>query len=137
VSFLLDTSVLSEYTKPKPHAGLHQWLHTTDPGAMFLSTITIFEIRVGIESMPDGRKGQALAQWLESDVPNAYRGRLLPVSVEVADRAARLVVAARMKGWNDLEMDALIAATALVHGMAVVTLNRKHFERLGVELVTF
>jgi predicted nucleic acid-binding protein len=104
---------------------------------MFLSTITVFEIRVGIEPMPEGKRKQALTRWLEDEVPRTFQGRMLPVTAEVADRAGRLVVAARMKGWNDLEMDALIAATALVHGMKVVTLNRKDFERLGVELVTF
>ena len=137
MSFLLDTSVLSEYTKPKPHPGLHAWLGGVDPSSLSLSTITVFEIRVGIELMPNGKRKRLLALWLEVDVPEAYGGRILPVDNEVADRAGRLVAAARSKGWNDLEMDALIAATALVHGMKVVTLNRKHFERLGVELVKF
>ncbi len=137
MSSLLDTTVLSEYTKSKPDRRVHHWLATTDPDSMFLSTITVFEIRVGIEPMPEGKRKQALTRWLEDEVPRTFQGRMLPVTAEVADRAGRLVVAARMKGWNDLEMDALIAATALVHGMKVVTLNRKDFERLGVELVTF
>jgi predicted nucleic acid-binding protein len=116
---------------------VHKWLGQVDPAALFLSAITVFEVRVGIELMLDAKRKQAIAKWLEVDVPNAYRGRILPVSVDVADRAARLVVAARMKGWNDLEMDSIIAATAVVYGLKVATLNRKHFERLGVDLVTF
>jgi len=137
VSFLLDTTVLSEYTKPKPHVGLRSWLSSTVPSSLFLSTITIFETRVGIELMPEGKRKRLLALWLEVDVPAVYRGRILAVDNAVADRAGRLVATARSKGWNDLEMDALIAATASVHGMKIVTLNRKHFERLGVDLVMF
>jgi predicted nucleic acid-binding protein len=137
LSFLLDTSVLSEYTKPRPNVALHHWLGDVEPSALFLSVITVFEVRVGVESMAEGKRKQAIARWLTEDVATAYGGRLLPISAEIADRAAKLVVAARMKGWNELEMDALIAATALVHGFKVVTLNRKDFEKLGVELVRF
>jgi len=137
LSFLVDTTVLSEFTKPQPNDAMLAWLMGCDTDSLYLSTITIFEVRVGIELLPDGKRKRNLARWLEEEIPETYHGRILKVSAEVANAGARIVASARKQGWNDLEMDALIAATALIHRMPVATLNRKHFERLGVELVTF
>lgn len=135
--YLLDTTILSEFTKPQQDEAILQWLTTADTDSLWLSTITLFEIRVGIEALPSGRKKQLLSRWLEEEVREEYFGRILPVDMEVADKAGRLVAKAKAEGWNALEMDSLIAATALVHGMSVATINQKHFEWLGVELVRF
>jgi len=137
LSFLVDTTVLSEFTKPRPDDAVLAWLMGCDTDSLYLSTITIFEVQVGIELLPEGKRKRNLARWLEEEIPDTYDGRILPVSAEVATAGARIVALARKQGWNDLEMDALIAATALIHEMPVVTINRKHFERMGVELVTF
>ena len=137
MSFLVDTTVLSEFTKPRPDDAVLAWLMGCDTDSLYLSTITIFEVQVGIELLPEGKRKRNLARWLEEEIPDTYDGRILPVSAEVATAGARIVALARKQGWNDLEMDALIAATALIHEMPVVTINRKHFERMGVELVTF
>ncbi len=137
MKYLLDTNILSQFTKPQPDDAIMQWLMTADTDSLWLSTITLFEIRVGIEALPAGKRKQALARWLDEDVQLEYLDRILAVDAAVANRAALLVAQARAEGWNALEMDALIAATALVNGMQVATMNQKHFERLGVELVTF
>jgi len=137
LSFLVDTTVLSEFTKPRPNDDVLAWLLGVDTDSLFMSAITIFEVQVGIELLPEGKRKRNLARWLEEEIPDTYDGRILAVSAEVANAGARIVALARKQGWNDLEMDALIAATALIHGMPVATMNRKHFERLGVELVAF
>lgn len=137
MSFLVDTTVLSEFTKPQPNDELLAWLMHTDTDSLYLSAITIFEVQVGIELLPEGKRKRNLARWLDEEIPDTYAGRILPVSAEVAIAGARIVALARKQGWNDLEMDALIAATAMIHRMPVATMNRKHFERLGAELVTF
>lgn len=137
MSFLVDTTVLSEFTKPRPNDDVLAWLLGVDTDSLFMSAITIFEVQVGIELLPEGKRKRNLARWLEEEIPDTYDGRILAVSAEVANAGARIVALARKQGWNDLEMDALIAATALIHGMPVATMNRKHFERLGVELVAF
>lgn len=137
MSFLVDTTILSEFTKPHPNDAVLAWLMGCNTDSLYLSTITIFEVQVGIELLPEGKRKRNLARWLEEEIPETYDGRILAVSAEVANAGARIVALARKQGWNDLEMDALIAATALIHGMPVATLNRKHFGRLGVELVDF
>ena len=137
MSFLVDTTVLLEFTKPQPNNDLLAWLMGADTDSLYLSTITIFEVQVGIELLPEGKRKRNLARWLDEEIPDIYAGRILPVSAEVAIAGARIVAIARKSGWNDLEMDALIAATAIIHRMPVATMNRKHFERLGAELVAF
>jgi predicted nucleic acid-binding protein len=137
VKVLLDTTVISQLTKAKPDEGTIQWLTQIAAENLYLSVVSLFELRVGIEAMGPGKRRISLSRWLEEDVAEEYRGRILPVDEAVADRGARIVAFARSRGWNALEMDSLIAATAQVHGLAVATLNRKHFERLDVELVEF
>jgi len=87
--------------------------------------------------LPQGKRRDALDEWLLNDVADAYSGRILPVTEAIADLAGRIGAAAKQAGYNVELADVLIAATARAHGLAVVTLNRKHFERLGVELVTY
>jgi predicted nucleic acid-binding protein len=105
--------------------------------SIFLSVITLVELRRGIQLLPQGKRREALDEWLLNDVAEAYEGRILPVTAAIADLAGRVAAAAKQDGYTVELADVLIAATARVHGLAVVTLNRKHFERLGVELVEF
>jgi predicted nucleic acid-binding protein len=135
--YLIDTDVISQITKPKPHAAAMQWLAATPINELHLSVATIVEIRIGIELMAAGRRKQEFEGWLQNDLPQMYRGRIIPVDHDVAGLAGELIGRNRATGFADESMDALIAATARVHGLSVATLNRKHFERLGVELVEF
>ncbi len=104
---------------------------------LYLSVTTLAEIRAGIELLAESKRRRQLESWLERDLPLAFAGRILPVTAEVADQAGRLVAAGRQKGAEPELADALIAATALVHGLRVATLNGKHFQLLGAGLVTF
>jgi predicted nucleic acid-binding protein len=104
---------------------------------MYLSVISLAEIRFGIEEMDPGRKRRNLEYWLEQDVRQGFAGRVLIVDERIAEEAGRLTSIGQEVGARPDFADALIAATSRIHGLKLATLNRKHFERLGVELVEF
>ncbi|MBP5991516.1 MAG: type II toxin-antitoxin system VapC family toxin [Piscinibacter sp.] len=133
--YLLDTNVLSELRKVrlgKADANLAAWAESVDAAELFVSAITIMELELGVLAIErkDTPQGAMLRAWLEQHVLPEFAGRTLPVDTAVAQRCARLHVPDK-RG----ERDALIAATALVHGMAVVTRNVADFEPTGVAIV--
>jgi len=133
--YLLDTNVVSELRKVRlgtADAQVAAWAQGVDTADLFISTITVMELELGVVSMErkDPVYGAALRAWLEQKVLPTFAGRILPVDTAVARRCARLHVPDR-RG----ERDALIAATALVHGMAVVTRNVADFEPTGVAVI--
>lgn len=105
---------------------------SVDSDSIWLSVITLLELRVGIESMDEGKRKQRLKVWLEQDIPAEYFGRILQVTEAIADKAGCLIVSA--KKFSRLEMDALIAATAMIHDLQVITLD-KDFKRFIVPMV--
>ncbi len=135
MTYLIDTNVVSELRKESSgKASLHvvSWASSLDPTAMFLSVITVQELELGTLLMErkDVVQGRALRKWLNKMVLPAFTDRILPIDALVALRCAALHVP------NPLaERDALIAATALVHGMTVVTRNTRDFESTGVALL--
>lgn len=135
--FLLDTNIVSQRPKLKPNPAVMAWLSSTNEADLRISAITIQEIRLGIERLDAGRRRREIEQWLEGDLLARFAGRILPVDAVVADQCGRLIAAANERKHNPDLGDALIAATAVVHGLQVATLNRKHFEPLGVALVHF
>lgn len=134
MSYLLDTNVLSELRKSRRVADrrVQAWISSRRPTDLFLSAITILEIEVGIGRLErrDRRQAQRIRLWLEENVLESFAGRVLPVDLAVARRAARLHVPDPRP-----ERDTLIAATALEHGMAVVTRNVADFACAGVAIV--
>ena len=133
--YVLDTNVVSEMRKVrvgKADARLTAWTETVDAAELFVSAITILELELGVLSVErrDAAQGALLRSWLEQHVLPEFSARTLPVDTAVALRCARLHVHDR-RG----ERDALIAATALVHGMTVVTRNVADFRPTGVALV--
>lgn len=133
--YVLDTNVLSELRKVqlgKADANVTAWTETVDAADLFVSVITIMELELGVLSVErrDATQGAMLRVWLEQHVLPEFSGRTLPVDTAVAQRCARLHVPDK-RG----ERDALVAATALVHGMAVVTRNVADFKVTGVTLV--
>jgi predicted nucleic acid-binding protein len=95
------------------------------------------EIRTGIELTSEGNKRKALERWLLHDLPERFADRIIPIERHVADLTGRLIARSQKEGWKMESMDALIGATAMVNDMGLATLNRDHFERLGLELVKF
>jgi predicted nucleic acid-binding protein len=133
--FVLDTNVVSELrqaTTGKANPRVVAWAESIRPAALFLSVITLMELEQGVLLLErhDARQGAAIRQWFERQVRPAFEGRVLPIDDRVALRCARLHVPDPRK-----ERDALIAATALVHGMTVVTRDTVDFEPTRVPLL--
>ncbi len=133
--YLLDTNVVSELRKAragKADPNVVQWADSVDAAELFVSVITVQELEIGVllAERKDPSKGATLRSWLDSHVLPAFVERVLPVDTAVALRSAPLHV-------PDVRpvRDALIAATALVHGMPVVTRNVADFEPSGVEII--
>lgn len=127
MSFLLDTNVVSEWTKPRPNVGVMTWLTEVDEDRVYLSVVTIAELRHGIERLTAGNRRQQLDDWLREQLPGRFEGRVLAVDVEVADEWGRLTARREAKGQPIHAMDALIAATAQVHELTVVSRNVADF----------
>jgi len=135
VNFLLDTNVVSEWTKPRPAAGVVAWLAEADEDRIFISVITIAELRHGIERLPAGARRNRLDAWLKEQVPLRFEERLLAVDADTANIWGRVVAHGKAAGHPPGTMDAFIAATVLQHDMTLVTRNVSDFERLGIKLV--
>jgi len=129
--YLLDTDVLSELRKRKRNSNVVKWIGTVAESDLHISAITVAEIERGIERQkkPDPAFANDLAAWLEFTL-RAFGERILPLTVNIARRWGRL--SAQI---GNTELDLAIAATALEHGLTVVTGNTKHFQRSGVKLL--
>lgn len=131
---LLDTNVLSEVTRPAPDARVLDWLDGLDEDRSFISVVSIAEIRRGVALMDEGRKREALAEWLARDLPQRFEQRGLPVDEPVALAWGDLMGLAKRRGRGLSSMDGLIAATAMAQGLTLATRNTKDFEGFGLEL---
>ena len=128
MSFLLDTNVVSEWTKPRPNAGVVQWLAEVDEDEVFLSVVTFAELRHGIERLPPGARRRRLDEWLRHDLPVRFEARIVGVDGAIADEWGRLVARREARGRPISAMDALIAATVQVHDLTLVTRNTADFQ---------
>ncbi len=134
---LLDTDVVSQYTKATFDLRVDAWLQRTRNGDLYLCDVTSSELWYGVQKLEHGKRRAELEHWIEDDLPVKFSGRILGFNLDVARRYGFLMARARKRGFSPGVMDTLIAATAEVNGMAVATLNRLDFERLGVEVVEF
>lgn len=126
IGFLLDTNVISELIKPKPDPGVVEWVDSTDENLLFLSVLTLGEIRKGIAGLARRARQRALETWLETSLRPRFAGRILPVDEAVADRWGIITAATPISA-----IDALLAATALHHNLALVTRNTADVARTG------
>lgn len=134
MSYLLDTCVVSEPTKPRPAAPVLAWLRSVDAGSMHLSVLTIGELERGIERLADGARKRGLRSWLE-ELRGEAQERLLPVTDAIATEWGRLLASAEKRGGVLPVVDALIGATAIVHGLTVVTRNTSDIARTGAAIL--
>jgi len=128
--YLLDTNVVSELRKAqKSHPSVRTWAHTMPAAGLYLSVISILELEIGVLLVErrDRKQGRILRFWMDGHVLPTFAGRILAIDTAVAQRCAALHVPDPRS-----DRDALIAATALVHGMTVVTRNVSHFQPMGV-----
>ena len=132
MSYLLDTNVLSELRRKTPDTAVLEWFARRPASTLYLSVLTFGELRKGIEGVTDAKRRMALTDWLETDLPAFFAGRILPVDAQVADRWGRLLSAA---GRPLPAIDSLLAASAAQHGMSMVTRNSRDFADLGLDVI--
>ena len=127
MSFLLDTNVVSEWTRQRPNPGVVAFLDSEDEDALFLSVVSVAELRRGVERQPRSRRRSLLDAWLRDDLPARFSGRVLGIDATVADTWGRLIAQREAIGRPMSAMDGWIAATARVHAMTLVTRNVTDF----------
>lgn len=135
MNFLLDTCVLSEIVKVSPNPAVVEWVAAQDEHRLFLSVITIGELHKGIARLASGSRRETLRQWLDDDLQDRFRGRVLGIDSGIAREWGTILAEAENRGRPLPAIDALIAASAKVHTCAVVTRNVGDFEPTGVEVV--
>ena len=132
MSYLLDTNILSELVRPKPAKTVLTWFDNIPSEALYISVLTLGEIRKDIEQMADGVSREKLRRWLEHDLVTWFDKRALPINVAVADSWGRLVA---QVGRPVPSIDSLLAATALHYELRLVTRNVKNFNYPGLDVV--
>ena len=134
MAYLLDTCALSEFTKPKPSASVDAWFAQIPDGADFVSVLTLGELEKGITKLASLRRRAALERWF-GDLRDRFSGRILTVDEPVALEWGRITARGELAGSPLPSIDALIAATAIVHGLAVVTRNTSDIARIGAPII--
>jgi predicted nucleic acid-binding protein len=132
--YLLDTNVVSEWVRPVPNSGVVQWTDSVDEDLVFLSVISLAEIRHGVERLDHGRRRSQLEAWLDIELPQRFEGRVLDVDPAVANAWGRVMAESFGRGRPIGTMDAFIAATARVHGFTVVTRDVEPYELADVSV---
>lgn len=133
--FLLDTNVPSELIRTLPEPRVKHWVASRDQGALFLSVVTIGEFRRGFALLPDGKRRRQLELWFENHLMPFFAGRILPVTEHVADWWGRLDGRRQLSGRPLGTADGMIAATAMAHGLTLVTRNVNDFAELGLDIL--
>ena len=132
MSYLLDTNVLSELRRKRPDTHVVAWVESRPASVLYLSVLSVGEIRRGVEALSAGRHRVALLDWLEVDLPAFFAGRLLAVDRAVAERWGRLLA---QTARPLPAIDSLLAATALQHGLTMVTRNARDFAIEGLDVI--
>ncbi len=132
MSYLVDTNVLSELRRREANTNVVRWLERRPATTLYLSVLTLGELRKGIEGLPEGARKRTLLDWLEVELPRFFAGRMLAVDARVADRWGRFVALA---GRPLPAVDSLLGATAQTHGLTLVTRNLHDFQYPGLAVI--
>lgn len=136
MNYLLDTCAVSEFTRPRPDAGLLDWLRATSEPSLYLSAITLGEIQQGVSRLPVSARRQRLQAWLDDDLLIRFTGRVLPADAAVCLFWGDLRSRTAQAGHTLPVLDSLIAATALAHHLTLVTRNHADFVTVpGLQVV--
>jgi len=120
--------MVSEWVRPRPDPGVIDWLENADEDRIFISVITLAELRYGIEQLKDGARRKRLDEWLRDELPQRFSGRILPIDDAAADAWGRLMSRNKGSGRPIQPMDGFIAAIAQVHALGLVTRNVADFK---------
>lgn len=135
MSYLIDTSCISELAKPNPDKNVIQWFSDHNELDLYLSVITFGELRKGIEKLSSSKRKRRLNHWINEDLLHRFKNRALDISLAEVNQWGKVLAKAEKMGNPLPAIDGLIAATALVHDFAVVTRNTKDMKASGVELI--
>jgi len=133
MSFLLDTNVISELVKSQPNPYVVDWINSVDNTTLYITVLTLGEIRKGIAKIDDKISHEKISKWLEYELPDYFSERILIIDAKVADKWGQLQ--SNNNGYTLPVIDGLIAATALVHDLKLVTRNTKDFINTSVQLI--
>ncbi|MBX3290240.1 MAG: type II toxin-antitoxin system VapC family toxin [Acidobacteria bacterium] len=133
MAYLLDTCAISEFFKPEPNRGVIEWLDAQIPESLFLSVLTIGEIRKGISKLPPSKKRDSVTLWLD-EMKARYHGRILGFDLRAAEIWGSMRAKAETNGSTLSMIDSLIAATAVENGLVIVTRNEKDFAAADVRI---
>jgi predicted nucleic acid-binding protein len=134
VNYLLDTNVISELVARAPDQAVVDWIDRLDPEGVYLSVITIGELRKGIEKLPEGRRRDELTSWLASDLLHRFAGRIVEITTGVMLVWGELTGRLEREGRPIAAIDSLIAASALAGNLTLVTRNEQDFQHTGVPI---
>lgn len=133
--FLMDTNCISEVVRVKPEPRVLAWIEAADESLLYLSVLTLGEIRKGLAALPQSGRRSRLETWLEVELQARFSGRILPIDVAVADRWGVLAANAKASGKALSTIDGLLAATAIHHNLTVVSRNVSDFARAPVQVL--
>jgi toxin FitB len=133
--YLLDTNCISEVVRAHPEPRVLSWLEATDERLLYLSVLTLGEIRKGVAGLPQSKRRRRLESWLELELQARFSGRVLPIDAAIADRWGILTVEAKQKGLGIATIDGLLAATALHFNLTLVSRNVNDFASTPVLLL--
>jgi predicted nucleic acid-binding protein len=132
---LLDTNVISAFIRPEPDQAAMSWLDLQPPESLWTTSISVYELRFGIELLASGRRRQLLEEALTKAMEEDFDGRVIPFGVEAAHAAGRIGAARRKLGRTIEVRDVQIAGIALARKAVIATRNVRHFEDLGIDLI--
>jgi len=133
--FLLDTNCISEVVRLHPEPRVLAWMEATDESLLYLSVLTLGEIRKGLTALPASTRRTRLETWLKAELQVRFWGRILSINSQVADRWGWLAAGAKRQGKSLSAIDGLIAATAVHHNLTVVSRNTSDFSNVPVSVV--
>jgi len=135
VKYLLDTCVISEVVKRKPHNNVISWLQAQNEDSLYLSVLTFGEIEKGITKALSSTRKKTLQLWIEDDLKKRFKGRIIPIDLDVAVKWGSIQGASELQGKPMPAIDGLIAVSGLVHNCIVVTRNTSDMEQSSAELL--
>jgi len=133
--FLLDTNCVSELVRPKPEPRVMEWMEAIDEAMLYLSVLTVGEIRKGLAGLPQSKRRTHLETWLEVELQARFAGRIMPIDAAIADHWGLIAAGTKRRVKALSVIDGLLAATALHHNLTVVSRNASAFANTQVQVL--